>query len=234
MTSPYITYIAGNHTIDTGLKYNFLQYQAVPDNSVGMCSSVYDNERELVSMFTMEAYSSFGVKIIFYKTSYDVKSDRVFGEDNNRQVTNAWNVMSYFQLPKENKVWSKFGIEGVNDFSMYISKEHFKSETSNYIPQIGDLILSIYNNKLYEISEIKEEAQMFMLSKQYVWEVIVKQAKIENAISISPSLSASPITQFYSVEDIFDITTDIDIDKEKTIYKPNNGEQPNKDPFGNW
>jgi hypothetical protein len=31
-----------------------------------------------------------------------------------------------FIISKENRVWSKFGIEGVNDFSMFISKIHFK------------------------------------------------------------------------------------------------------------
>lgn len=229
-----IRFISGSHVIDTGLAYNFLDYPSVPDYNVGICSNKYEPERELVSMLAMEAWNSFGVKIIFYKTTYDVKRDRVWGEDGDRYVTDAWDVMSYFQLPKENKVWSKFGIEGVNDFSMYVSKEHFRSETDDYIPQVGDLVLSVYNNKLYEITEIKEEAPMFMLSKQYAWEFIVRKAKIENELSISPSLSASPIADFYKVDDIFNIDTQVDIEKEDIRYNPLKGEQAPKNPFGNW
>lgn len=229
-----IRYITGSHVIDTGLSYNYLQYPSVPDTSTGICSNRFDSERELVSMLTMEAWNSFGVKIIFYKTTYNVKRDKVWGEDGNRCVTDAWDVMSYFQLPKENKVWGKFGIEGINDVSMFISKEHFRSETDDYIPQVGDLVLSVYNNKLYEITEVKEEAPLFMLSKQYAWELIVRKAKIENEISISPSLSASPISNFYNVDDIFDVRTDVDIEKEDIKYKPIAGEKPIDNPFGKW
>jgi hypothetical protein len=213
--------------------WNYLNYPAggYGDN---LCSNAYDNDRELGAMVNMEAWNMFGVELTFYKATYDANYDRIWGEDGDRIVTNSWNVMSYFQLPKENKIWSKFGIEGVNDFSMYISKLHFKGETDNYIPKIGDLVLSIYNNKLYEITEVKEEAPMFMLSKQYAWELIVRKAKIEHDISISPSLSASPISSFYSVSDIFTIKDDIDIEKEDIIYKPIQGEKPKDDPFGNW
>jgi len=224
----------GQITITTGMSYNYLEYPAVPNKSENICSSTYDNDRDLAAIVNMEMWNMFGVKIIFYKTTYDVERDKVWGEDVDRYITDEWNVMSYFQLPKENKVWSKFGIEGVNDFSIYISKLHFRDQTDNYIPRIGDLILTPYNNKLYEISEVKEEAPMFMLSKQYAWEIIVKKAKIEQELSVSPSLSASPIANFYNVEDLFSIKNDVDVEKEDIIYKPNIGEKPSGDPFGTW
>jgi hypothetical protein len=200
-----------------------------------LCSTKHDNERELISMLTMEVWGSFGVQLIYYPVSYDTNYDRVFGEDGDKYITTSYeNVMSYFTLPKENKVWSKFGIEGFNSFSMYISKEHFNAVTSNYIPKIGDIVLTRNDNKFYEITEVKEEAPTFMLSKQYAWELIVKQLKVEQEISISPSLSASPISSIYSVVDILDIKNTIDVEKEKVLYKPVRGEKPKNDPFGNW
>jgi len=224
----------GQSTVTTERSYNYLEYPSVPNSSENICSDAYDGDRELAAITTMEKWNMYGVKIIFYKTTYDVTRDKVWGEDIDRYITDEWNVMSYFQLPKENKIWSKFGIEGVNDFSMYISKLHFRDETDNYIPRIGDLIITPYNNKLYEIAEVKEEAPMFMLSKQFAWEIIVKKAKIENELSVAPSLSASPIASFYNVEDLFDIKDDVDIGKEDIIYDPEEGEKPNDDPFGNW
>jgi len=47
-------------------------------------------------------------------------------------------------------------------------------------------------------------------------------------------LSASPIHKYYNIDDMFDIRTDIDIEKEDILYEPIPGEKPNKDPFGNW
>jgi len=229
-----ISYESGTHTITTERSYNYLDYPSVSDGKDNLCSDQYDNDRELASIVNMEMWNMYGVKINFYKTTYDVNKDKIWGEDNDRYITDEWNVMSYFQLPKENKMWSKFGIEGVNDFSMFISKLHFRDMTDDYIPRIGDLILTPYNNKLYEISEVKEEAPMFMLSKQYAWELIVKKAKIQNELSVSPSLSASPISEFYKVDDVFDIKDDVDIEKEEVIYKPKPTEKPNNDPFGNW
>lgn len=229
-----IGFTTGTHTIVYSDPYDYLNYPSAGHGTYNMCSTTYDSDRELISMLNMEMWNMYGVNLTFYKTSYNTDYDKVWGEDGNRIVSTAWNVKSYFQLPKENKVWSKFGIEGINDFSMYISKEHFNHVTGGYIPHVGDLVLSSYNNKLYEISEIKEEAPMFLLSKQYAWELVVRKAKVEAEISISPSLSASPIAKFYSVSDIFDIRDDVDIAKEDTLYDTKTNEKPNDDPFGVW
>jgi len=223
---------SGLTTITNGKSYNYLEYPAVADNSENLCSKSYAPDRELAAITLMEKWNMYGVKTLFYKTTYDVKKDNIWGEDNDRYITDEWNVMAYFQLPKENKVWSKFGIEGINDFSMYISKLHFKSQTHNYIPRVGDLILTPYNNKLYEIAEVKEEAPIFMLSKQYAWEIIVKKAKIENELSVYPSLSASPIAEFYNVVDLYDIKNDIDTEKTDIVYYDSCDNKTY--PFGNW
>jgi len=233
----HFSFITGLHSIVASDPYDYMNYSAVSDYSkcsnFNMCSSRYDNERELVAVVNMEIWNSFGSEIIFYKTTYDSNYDKIFGEDGNRFVVAEWNVMSYFTLPKENKVWDKFGIEGINDFSIYISKRHFECKT-NYIPRVGDLILTKYNNKLYEINEVKEEAPLFMQSKQYAWELIVRKAKMEHEFIVSSSLSASPISKFYKTEDLFDIKTQIDVSKEDIIYTPISGELPKNDPFGNW
>ncbi len=229
-----VGYKTGTTSVTTGRSYNYLDYPAVADHTKSICSKSYNSDRELASMLNMEKWNMYGVKIIFYEVSYDTTKDNVWGEDNDRSVISAHNVMSYFELPKENKTWSKFGIEGINNFSMFISKEHFRSMTNNYIPRVGDLVLTSYNNKLYEISEVKEETPTFLLSKQYAWELIVREAKIENSISVSTVLSASPIAEFYSVDDIMDIRNDVDIKKEEIIYKTEQSERPTNDPFGKW
>jgi hypothetical protein len=233
-TISIVAYGTGKHTIIASDPYNYVNYNPLPDYSNNLCSSAYNNDRELAAMVNMEAWNMYGVKIIYYKTTYDTNYDRVWGEDGDRHVVQEWNVMAYFQLPRENKVWSKFGIEGINDFSMFISKEHYRFKTDDYIPKIGDLVLALSDNKMYEVTEVKEEAPMFMLSKQYSWELICRKMKVEKEITISPALSASPISKYYNVKDIFDIRTNIDIEKEPIIYEPIKGEKPVNDPFGKW
>lgn len=53
-------------------------------------------------------------------------------------------------------------------------------------------------------------------------------------ICTSPELSASDIASVTNLDDIFNIDNSIDIEKEDILYKPEQGEKPNKDPFGNW
>jgi len=228
--------IPNEHNIQFSRSINYLDYPAVKDNNAidNICSDKYDPDRELTALHIMEAWNKFGVKLTYYDVSYDVNKDRIWGEDTDRHVLQEWSVMGKFEHPKENKVWSKFGIEGINDFSIMVSKEHFRYATNDYIPQIGDLILVNYNKILYEVVEVKEETPSFLLAKKYAWELIVKRAKIENSISVSPTLSASPISSFYEIDDMFDIKNTVDVEKDDVLYEPESGEQPNKDPFGNW
>ena len=224
----------GSHVFDTGPKYNYLDYSPAPDKSKTICSNTYDGERELYQYLQLEVYNMFGVEILFCQTTYNKKYDKVFGEDGDRVVIDMWPVMSFFPLPKEDKVWSKFGIEGMNNFSVMISKLHFEGETGGYIPRIGDIIQTKFDDKLYEVTEVKEDAPMFFLSKRYSWELIVRPSKIEQSIGLSPSLSATPIAKYYDVADIFDIRDVVDVEKEDILYEPKQGEKPNDDPFGNW
>jgi hypothetical protein len=224
-----------NLEIDESIDY--IDYPALPNDYLTKCGPAYDSEREMFSVLQTEVYNMFGVPCFFYPVSYDKQYDRIWGEDNNRSVSAYWpDVNAYFNLPKEEKIWSKLGIEGMENFPLYVSKTHFDCVTSGYIPLMGDLIQSEYNSKLYEIVEIKEEYGMYMLSKQYTWEIIVKPFKDER-VKVLGEVSASPLSAFAdrpSGSDIFDITNEIDVEKENVIYKPKPSEKPNADPFGNW
>lgn len=214
---------------------DYLQYSALPNDYFVKCSSAYDGEREIFKVAQMEVYGMFGVPLIFYKTSYDIKYNNIWGEDGDRYITEYWtDVMSYFSLPKEDKIWKSFGIEDMQNFSMYLSKEHFNYTTSGYIPKMGDIVQTEYNKNIYEVVEVKEENGMYLLSKQYTWELIVRPFKNEQNVSLLPSLSASPIGRYLNIVDMFDIKNDVDVAKENKLYYPPPSEKPSNDPWGNW
>ena len=202
----------------------------------------YDKEKNLVSVIINEAYNKFGVCMDYYITSYDIKYDRIFGEDNNRRYIRSFPVNVFYKLPNEEKTWSKFGIEGTDDITLWISKQHFeyssidtKTGISYVRPQIGDIIRSQYNNYYYEITEVSEDTGMFFQSKQYIWELNIRPMKDE-FISVTDETETAGISDVTNLNDIFDIgtDTDIEIDKDKTKYTPDTGEKPQEDPFGNW
>jgi len=202
--------------------------------------SSYDREKNLFSLWATESINKYGVCMEFYQTTYDTSYDKIFGEDNNRRFVKKFDVMVYYQMPREEKMWTKFGIENMDTFSMFVSKRHFDAASNSpdggvkVIPKMGDIIMAKYNNYIYEITEIAEEVSMFLQSKEHVWEFVVRPFKDE-MIDLPDSMSGTSISAFTNKdEDIFDISKDIDVAKEDIIYRPPPEEKSNNDPFGNW
>tara|TARA_Y100000310_G_C20704329_1_gene833665 strand:- start:32956 stop:33618 length:663 start_codon:yes stop_codon:yes gene_type:complete len=199
----------------------------------------YDRDKNLFSLVATEAFNKFGVCMEFYVTTYDLQYEPIWGEDNNRRFVKKFDLMVYYQLPREEKMWNNYGIENIDTFSMYSSKRHFRAASKptggvEYIPKIGDIIMAKYNDYVYEVTEVAEEVSMFLQSKEHMWEFVVKPFKDEG-ISMDDSLSGCTLSAFTNKdEDIFDISNPIDVEKENIIYKPPAEEKPNDDPFANW
>lgn len=202
-------------------------------------SPKYQNEKDLMSVIINEYYNKYGVCMEYYIVSYNDNYDRIFGEDNDRRYIRNFEVMAFYLLPKEEKMWSKFGIEGLNEITIYVSKRHFTQVSQDdkgvsYIrPQIGDIIKSDFDNYFYEVTEVAEDTGMFFQSKQHIWEINIKPMKDE-FINTTSETSGSDISKVVNIPDIFDIRDDVDIEKDEHLYNPKDGEKPNEDPFGNW
>jgi hypothetical protein len=219
---------------------NFSDFNSCSNDFFKFNSKAYDRDKNLLSLQVNEIINLHGVCMDYYITTYDTRYDRIWGEDNDRRFERNFDFMAMYQLPREDKIWSKFGIEGTDTITMSISKRHFSAASkhpqngSQHIPQIGDIIMAKYNNYVYEITEVAEDVGMYLNSKQHVWEFVVIPFKDEG-IATTAETSASSISAFTDKPtDIFDIKNDIDVAKEEVIYKPKPSEKPSDDPFSNW
>ena len=184
----------------------YTRYSDVPNGwmtkTAGTQGDPYASERELVDLLVTESFNKNGITMTYHIVTFNISADPLFGEDNNRTIERKFDVMGWYQLPREEKLWAKFGIVGMDQFSVLVSKRHFKVASQfdfavndpigygEYIPKIGDIMLAQYNGYLYEIVDIKEETGMQLLSKQHIWEFIVKPYKDEH-LSLSASTSAT-------------------------------------------
>jgi len=196
----------------------------------------YESDKNMLSKLLTNAINMHGVCMQYFQTSYDVIYDPIFGEDGNRRFIRKFDLMCQFQLPREDKMWTSFGISNLDNFSMFCSKRHFAAASgpTKIIPKIGDIIMSRYAPNIYEITEVVEDVSMFLQSKQHMWEFVVKVYKDEG-IELPDSMSGTSLSAYTNkAEDIFDITNDIDVEKEDIIYKPPASEQGSDDPFSNW
>jgi hypothetical protein len=219
---------------------NFDDFSKDQNPYFDVSSPAYDNDKNLMAVMVNEVFNKFGVCMEYYITTYDTNYDRVWGEDNNRFYIRNFEFMGKYELPREDKIWSKFGIEGSDEVTIWISKRHFTAASIDpnngisYVrPQIGDIIKADFSNYFYEITEVAEDTGQYFQSNQFIWELSVRTMKDEN-ISTSPELSASDIASVTNLNDIFNIDNSVDVEKEPILYKPQKGEKPKEDPFGNW
>ena len=226
---------------------SYLDYSDVPNGFFTKTKDAqgndpYKNERDLFSALISEAYNKHGVTMTYYSLSFNLSADPLNGEDNNRTIMRQFDTMAFFTLPREDKLWSRFGIENMDTFSIFISKRHFnsvsqfdfaKGDPIKYdplFPKIGDLIRSQYNNFLYEVTDVKEEAGMFLISKAHVWELILKPYRDEHlSLSASTSADMGSIAPFVDKDDPFNISGFIKSKEDEVMYNPPPTEKPTDD-----
>jgi hypothetical protein len=169
---------------------DFEEYDFMPNEMFKKTGNLYDNERELYSILQMESFNIKGTPVEYLAISYDVEYNKIWGEDNDRNYLSAFDVMAYYELPQETEMWTKYSIEGIDVFHMFINKLHFNKISGGsgifpldggYSPKIGDLIRSVYNNFYYEIVNVNHTEEMFLQFK-HSWDLIVKPFKNERNI----------------------------------------------------
>jgi hypothetical protein len=246
-------YVSPYYTVQAGGVPNWDAGDDMPDQWIRKCDGQdYNNERELYRDLVTEAYNRFGVCMTFYVLSYDTQYDKIYGEDNDRRFVRKFDIMAFYPLQTEEKLWTKFAVAGVDEFSLFVSKDHFREASTYgdakapgnigpntypvYIPKNGDVVQSQYNGYLYEIANVKEEAMMIHLNKRYVWEFVVRPFMDEH-LSLDPVTSAamSEVAKFINVKpDIFDVHNEAISAAAAVAYTPKSCERPPRDPFGGW
>lgn len=209
-------------------------------------SSGYMMENTLYDKLLTEAYNHHGVKMDYYVVTYDTNYDPIFGEDNNRRIFRRFPIMTYYTLPQENDVWQPGNLQVIDNFHLYVSKRHFAAASrldnsgrqsySPYIPKVGDILKSRYNNFYYEITHVAEEEEMFH-QRKHSWDLVVVQFKDQHiSVSATGDISTDSISAVSnkSENNIFNIKDYIDTTKGTILYTSASNEIPPKDPYGGW
>jgi hypothetical protein len=223
---------------------DYREFSALPNNYFQEEAKEYDRESLLFDLLYTEAINLNGVPMVYYINSYNTKYDKTFGEDNNRNVIRNFNVQAYYELPNEDQLWNSFGIEGIDNFHVQITMRHMEAASQfnsngtskrypSYIPRQGDYMKAKYNEYFYEIVTVKEQVGQF-LKRQHVFDLICRPMRDEK-LSVSASVTnTDTIRNINDIEDIFDITPEIEREKSKDMYQPKSGESSPDPLFGTW
>ena len=205
----------------------------------------YNNERFLYDLLLAEAYNKHGVCCSYIKISYNTNYDKLFKEDNDRTIERRFNIMAYFDLPRETKTFSNAGIGWGDVFHLYISKAHFNvastydsvgnlSAYPSYLPQVSDLLNVEFNETFWEIISVKDSQDQFLQGK-HSWDLVVRAYR-DKHLNVSPDTSGtmSDLLQYVNKGDLFDIGSFINQENNTIAYQPALTECPSKDPFNEW
>lgn len=238
---------------------NFDHYNRLPNGWFQRHTNKYDNERSLISKMSSEMINHHGVLCEYILVSNNLNYDLLFGDDRNRRFLRKFLFMAYFELPAEDDRWSVFGIEGLDNFSILCTIEHFSNRAKKdvpaaqaiYSPRVGDIIKPMYNDYYYEITAWYDGyVSMNFLQFDNVYEIVVNKMT-DDHIDDSNNLINSSIRPVGN-RDIYDDSLFVDMmnssvnnvpdtfpdssgkGKVSPLYKPNPDEKPPQDLFGGF
>lgn len=202
-----------------------------------------DNDADVADDATLDAYGLYGIKCVYYHVSEDLLRDKLYGEDQLREIERSWYFMGYIeQLPPNVRTYQLQGIWGEDMVTMYASRGAFDyystyGGTDKNTPEvyeecpakIGDIIYIPANDYFYRIVDVKYYSEAFGL-QSHTYTLTLKVYK-DNKWSISansPTLSdindpiykvaPSSLSAQYAINDILAINNDLTANKTVQMY----------------
>ena len=186
-------------------------------------SECYETESKMIDDLTTEEINMAGVMGYWYVVDYSLRNERVFGEDNSRTILRKFPFMFLVEgLPIDDKKWSKFGIEGMDNFHIVVAKAGFTQAsmmmadgvTPAYEPRnphSGDIIQSTHNNVFYRVLDVKDKGDT-MLQRAHSFDCIVTPLEMAHH-NIAPILKDDIIAKFNDAKDSLAQNTKLDRSK---------------------
>lgn len=220
-------------------------------------NAAYNKDRLVFEVAMSDMNNIYGTPMMYYVVSHDETYDPLFGEDDDRKIERRFPIKAVFELPKELDQLAKFGIEGLDNFVMYVSKQHFQHASQyatsghqlypvtsaagtsatygTYIPRSGDILRSEYNNKYYEILDIGEQDEMF-LQREHSYTLTVRTVVYEHiGLSATTSAAMTELISAVNRPDRLDHSDYISSADDDVLYVPESGESSTTiDPLSGW
>lgn len=110
--------------------------------------------------------------------------DDLYGEDPNIGWSEPYRTKLIYEPSNEMEVLNAFGFSSDDAITaMMMAKAVFSRDVSyDFIPKVGDVIKTLWNNKTYEIVDVGAESKIFQ-GKKMVWDFICRPFRHGNQSS---------------------------------------------------
>jgi hypothetical protein len=184
---------------------------------------LYDNrEHNLFQSFIMEFTDIGGIQIKYYIRDANIADyDVLYGEHQYYGFLDPKTTKILYDVEDEPQMWSPFGVWGTDVVTSFIPMGTFYRDVSNLVdPKIGDVIVTEWNSRHYEIAHVDSDDKIFQLKKQ-IWVIIMRpyrfseQSDEASTLSQMPSISAAGENEW--IQDQSDNIENYD-DVDSSIY----------------
>lgn len=180
-------------------------------------SNCYGAETALFSSLTSEAYTTYGVKAIYYIKRISTNRDSLFGEDPLELFERYFKLNMYMEsTPTLQKTYEIQGMSFEEFVHIFASIEHF-SEASrydenqksiiydSYLPKIGDVIQFTFNEIYYEVINVKKYASgSTFMTVPLTYEFVLRQWKNDH----EDTKTDMPIGDVSNLAKVFNISNE--------------------------
>jgi hypothetical protein len=149
-------------------------------------------EHDLFESIIAEFTDISGVIARYYIRDESRRKDYLYGENPATRFFGPYETKLIYEPTDEPTLTTGFGINSEEVISWASTPKFTLSRdvSAGYHPKPGDVILTIWNNRAYEIADIHEEEKIFQLKKM-IWGFVLKPYRFSDE-----SQSARNITRF--------------------------------------
>jgi hypothetical protein len=164
-------------------------------------------EHDLYDSHICELTDIAGFPIKYFVRTSTNTEDTLYGEDQNESFSEGYETKIIYSPEEETSIIDVFGFtpEDIIQYC-FIPKNNFIRDISDlyltdYMPMIGDVIITLWNNRRYEITNISDTQNIFQ-GKKYVWEFVLKPHKYsEESDSEEEIVNFDPEDDFPDIND---------------------------------
>lgn len=195
-------------------------------------------EHDLFESVIVEFTDISGILCKYYIRDESRQKDYLYGENPATRYFGPYETKLVYEPTEEPTLTTGFGInsEEVISFTSLPKFTFSRDVSAGYHPKPGDAIVTVWNNRAYELADVSEEEKIFQLKKM-VWGFVLRPFRFSEESQTSRDISrftrnptdpdltdtmTSPITAFGDNDEIEDDSEEIydyeDNGIDTTIY----------------
>jgi len=161
-------------------------------------------EHDLQDSVVVEYNDIQGIKIGYYIRDESIEMDQLYGESVNTGYFGPYNTKMTYEVSEEPTVTDMFGVTSIDviQYSWIPTTTFTRDVSASYDPKPGDVIITPWNERTYEVVDVRQEGAIFQLNKN-VYEFILKPYRFSDQSDSAADVSydadgtlTEPLTAF--------------------------------------